>query len=225
MNRMNILFAASVLGVTLQGCRSAQESQLQNVIVSSVGASSSCDLQRALVGCFKIVLAKSTPIYTINDSDPNFDRDNCDFSGNLERSSSGVASRWKSEAEKTMLAGSNGKKSGCLQAFVSPENPLLFKYFFKVNPSTSGQINGIWEDVPLSSASIATSKDLQWRVDPKMEKISSHGSCLANDRSSGQYLFNIQPNGKAAIVVSFNNEKATVLKYFGHVIENVSCNN
>ncbi|MEI8026483.1 MAG: hypothetical protein WCI18_09050 [Pseudomonadota bacterium] len=225
MNRMEILFATSVLGLTLEGCRSAEESHLQNVVVSSVGASSSCDMQRALVGCFKIVLAKSTPIYPINDSDPNFDRDNCDFSGNLERSSGGVVTRWKAEAEKTQLPGSNAKKSGCLQAFVSPENPLMFKYFFRVTPSASGQINGTWEDVPLSSTSMATTKDLQWRVEPKMEKISSDGTCLANDRSSGQYMFNLQSNGKASIVVSFNNDKPTVLKYFGHVIENVSCNN
>ena len=225
MNRIKILFAASVFGLTLEGCRSVEDSHLQNVVVSSVGASSSCDMQRALVGCFKIVLAKSTPIYPINDSDPNFDRDNCDFSGNLEKSSVGVAARWKTETEKTLLPGSNAKKSGCLQAFVSPENPLMFKYFFKVSPNNSGQINGIWEDVPLSPTSMATTKDLQWRVEPKMEKIAAGGTCLANDRTSGQYVFNLQPNGKASIVVSFNNDRPTVLKYFGHVIENVSCNN
>jgi len=225
VSRINILFAAYVLCLTLEGCRSVEESHLQNVVVSPVGASSSCDMTRALAGCFKIVLAKSTATYTINDSDPNFDRDNCDFSGNFGESSREVLSRWHAEAEQTLLPGSNAKKSGCLQAFVSPENPLMFKYFFKVKPSAAGQINGIWEDVPLSSTSMATTKDLQWRIEPKMEKISSNGTCLANDRNSGQYTFNIQSNGKAPIVVSFNNDKPTVLKYFGHVIENVSCSN
>ena len=224
MNSIQILIASSVLGLSLEGCRSVENSELQNVVVSSVGASSSCDFPRVLVGCFKVTLAKSTSIYPINDSDPSFDRDNCDFSGNNDKSSGGVFTRWNAEAKK-MLDGVSSKKSGCLQAFVSPENPLMFKYFFKVGASGPGLINGVWEAVPLSSTSLAKTKDLQYRAEPSMDRITSNGTCLANDQSSGQYVFNIQSNGKASIVVSFINDKATVLKYFGHVIEKVSCNN
>ena len=221
--KSNSIALTQILFILVLGaCRTAEVSEVQRVSVSSVGASSSCDIPRTLIGCFQVVLAKSTRVYPTTDSIPNFDRDNCDFSGDTIESSKLVFSQWKKESEKSGLAG--GKRKGCLQAFVAPEKPLMFKYFFTVRPISKGQISGTWEDVSLSSPGVSTYKDLSWRLEPTRENISSSGSCLPFDRTSGQYAFHLE-NGKANIIASYVNDRAQILKYFGDVVENVSCSN
>lgn len=222
MKQKNLLLVPVLPIFFFGACRTSLESETQRVHVASVGASSSCEMPRTLIGCFQVVLAKSTRVYPTTDSIPNFDRDNCDFSGDSPESSKLVLSQWKKEAEKSGLAGA--KRKGCLQAFVAPDKPLMFKYFFTVRPSSKGQIAGTWEDVPLSSPAVSSDKDLNWRLEPSRENISSTGSCLPFDRTSGQYVFHLE-NGKANIIATYTNDKAHILKYFGDVVENVSCSN
>ncbi len=172
-------------------------------------------------GCFRITLVKIRELTT---SVPKsfFEQANCDFMAENSGAADRIKKDWATASQAKTL-------SGCLLAFQPLASDISFSYSLIMRTEQSGVTNGSWTENPLASAETRQQSDGQGgiiMITPERKNFSGRIAFEALGQGNGRAYLSTDGSADARdakIVVEFKNNTSTVLKYYGHVVENIPC--
>jgi hypothetical protein len=176
-----------------------------------------------LNGCFRVSLLKMQSIKSSTASTARYFDENCNFLGSSAASGSEVLKSWQAARNKQQTP-------GCFLAFEPPKVPIVFQYQLLVTQNVGGESAGSWNEVLREgNTNTVFSESLNQNVTVKLDSKSFQNQrVLVTQRGKDSGIVYVSPNGTTtaaggSIVVDYKGSVPTVLKYDGHVVENVPC--
>jgi hypothetical protein len=172
-------------------------------------------------GCFRVALVK---VRSLTTSVPKsfFEQANCDFMAESTAAADRIKKDWTTANESNSL-------SGCLLAFQPLNSDISFSYSLIMRTEENGVTNASWRENSLSSNETRQQSDGEngiLVITPERNNFT--GPAVFESLGQGTGRAYLSANGtadarSAEIVVEFKNNVSSVLKYYGHVVENIPC--
>jgi hypothetical protein len=216
--------------LALGGCRHSDSSSLQAVDVTRIDPSRAVPL---MTGCFTVPLIKARAAQAIPVQN-NFDSNNCDFVGANERSGDEATEEFASSSNLDPIS---GFRRGCFSAFTKPDIAPKYKFILSVSDITNSSSSGAnlrarytLKTIPMTPPT--TFKDragvTTFTVQAREDFLQGSAAVLTSDLGASVMKFYLEGSGgsgmNSPIIFYSSSDSAKILRYFGHVVANVSCN-